>query len=134
MSAFCKLRLIMKWHERMLYFRNFPTGELVKAPKGFGKRYFTLTAIQAYSTTQTQSQRHSALYRHMTVSTPEQDAPLEDEESPEIAEELQKHPCHCNCHYGHRTRTRLRLYPLQFQDVPPYFFANSTISPPRKAD
>lgn len=101
----------------------------MKAPRGFGRRYFTLTAIQAYSTARTLERRHSALYRHVVIATERNEDPP-DEEEPELAELTPARPCHCNHHFGHRARTRLRLYPHPFEDMPLFRTANSTTSPP----
>jgi hypothetical protein len=76
-------------------------------PKGFGKRYFTLSSILAHAVA---PKLHSQITResvHQGVlfeeSGAEEDAPP-DEELTGLPCRLNDKPCHCNCYFNHLTR------------------------------
>jgi len=93
--------------------------------KGFGKNYFTLTAIQAYSSSMTLKAQVSALSALSKVSKKESDTV--DEDDPPTEELLEhtatittKTPCHCDCFFRHKTR----LATLLFHFIPRCRFYN----------
>jgi len=87
----------------------------MRAPRGFGKRYFSLTAILAYAVAPRLSAERSrfSVVRNFSFDDEEQ----EEEDPPPIAEsELcvlsqpsSSHPCHCNCFFRKRTLLLLKL-------------------------
>lgn len=110
----------------------------MRAPKGFGKRYFTLGAIQAHSATLTlQRCTISTLAHHRTVSVEnDEDAPP-DEDDPLTPEALQpalpggrRRACHCNLHFYRRTCKYLRIYNRPRRSVSPYRYTHATLAPP----
>lgn len=85
--------------------------------KGFGKRYFTLAAIQAYSTA---PKLHSiftsiknSINEKLKISSNKDD---EDELSCEIEQNLllcsltNNKPCHCDCFFKRKTALAVRLF------------------------
>ena len=106
----------------------------MRAPKGFGKNYFTLAAIQA-----------SVVQHHLSATAVRvNDAHLvhteweqEESENEELEEllctstfTLPTHAGHCNCYY-HRVTRNLILQNSQAKlTVKPYLYANSVTSPP----
>ena len=75
-------------------------------PKGFGKRYFTLTSILAHAVApklHSQTTRESA---HLTVNFDESSALDEDPPDEELTTLpclFNDKPCHCNCYYNRLT-------------------------------
>ena len=106
----------------------------MRAPKGFGKNYFTLAAIQA-----TVVQHHlsatsvSVRASHLIHADWEQEE-SEDEELEELlcnsSFSLPTHAGHCNCFYKRITRNRIRHNDRPKQHIQPYLYANSVTSPP----
>jgi len=79
--------------------------------RGFGKNYFTLSAILAHNVAhKLQAQVTSAqiLLRLSSQSETEEDnAPPEDLLDNSLTQEPK--PCHCNCYFKHKTRLTLLL-------------------------
>ena len=110
----------------------------MKAPKGFGKRSFSLALIQAYSGTARLRGRMEAFALHHRERTfaPEE----EEEEDPPLLEEAaspclqQGRPCHCNCFFLRRTRLTL-CRRIRFRRKPCnckfYSFRRTGTHPPR---
>lgn len=103
-------------------------------PKGFGKNYFTLAAIQA-SVVQHHLDATSVRIRasHLIINTLESDE-LEEEPLEALlltpATTLVKHAGHCNCYYHRVTRNLILQNPKAKHSVKPYLYANSVTSPP----
>jgi len=83
----------------------------MKRPKGFGKRYFSLSAIQAYAVA---PKLHAlavsqATYIHRNIQIEEE----EEDPPPELLEAttctLSQKPCHCNCYFRARAKLLLKL-------------------------
>ncbi len=76
-------------------------------PKGFGKRYFTLTSILAHAVAPklhsqiTRESAHQSMIFDESASF-EDDPP--DEELTQLPCLLNNKPCHCNCHFKQLTR------------------------------
>lgn len=107
----------------------------MRAPKGFGKNYFTLAAIQAtvvqhhLSATSVRIESEHLLhtgFEHEEGETEELEALLCTSTF-----SLPTHAGHCNCYYNRITRNRIRQNPRQKQRVEPYIYANSVTSPPQ---
>ena len=92
----------------------------MRSPKGFGRNYFTLAAIQAYSSSARSHALHTAARTHARrdglradddrESTPEEETPdlLLGEQQPEPS----RRPCHCNRFFRRRAcvaRRRVRF-------------------------
>jgi hypothetical protein len=84
----------------------------VRSPLGFGKKYFTLSAILAHSVQSTLesqiSRTHSLLQQHYG----EEESLLEEDPPTELLETaviLKPKPCHCNCFFKLKTRLALLL-------------------------
>jgi len=92
--------------------------------KGFGKNYFRLVAIQAYSSSLTLQSRISAFCAVERFSHKESE--IADEDDPPTLEILQAtpiittKPCHCNCFFNHKAR----LATLLFHFIPRCRFYN----------
>jgi hypothetical protein len=109
------------------------------APKGFGKRYFSLTAIQAYAGAVTLHRCAASTYaHHRRVSDEcEEESPVE-EDDPQTLETVQRvlpgggrrRSCHCNRFFHRRTCTTLRDHPRAKIPLSPYRYTHSTLSPP----
>jgi hypothetical protein len=89
----------------------------VKSPKGFGKRYFTLAAILAYSITprlRNLAVRFDFYLKKKFFDTDEEQE--ENEASPPFLQTLQPcsflkvHPCHCNCLFALKTKLAIALF------------------------
>ena len=111
----------------------------MKLLNGFGKKYFTLCSIQAYSVAPklhsviTSSKNH--LTTKLKISSNE-----EEEESPSLLQEsllscfLQnKKPCHCDCVFKRRTALAVALF--KFIPRCPYYdtffaFRRTGVHPP----
>lgn len=87
----------------------------MRKPKGFGKNYFSLTAIQATVTAVTIHSLTVATqilsFQHLSLEDTEDDpnTVLLDILTPStITSEPDQRPiprsCHCNCHFKHKTR------------------------------
>ncbi len=84
-------------------------------PKGFGKRYFTLTSILAHAVAPTlhaQTTRESAHVNMTFDESSELDEDPPDETLATLACLLNDKPCHCNCYFKHLTRLILHFLKL----------------------
>jgi len=107
----------------------------MRRPKGFGKNYFSLSAICAYSSA---SALHSLCTsfthasRNVSFETCEEEEPIEELELliQESSVQETSSSCHCNCYFKQRLYTLTQLFkfhPLTFF----IFNKNRTgISPP----
>ncbi len=106
----------------------------MRMPKGFGKNYFTLAAIQA-SVVQHHLSATSVRIASDHLIYPEFE---EKESEPEALEELlcsstfslPTHAGHCNCYYHRVTRNLILQNSKAKLTVKPYLYANSVTSPP----
>jgi ribosomal protein L9 len=109
-------------------------GDAMRAPKGFGKNYFTLAAIQA---TVVQHRLSATSVRVQASHRIHTDREQEESENEELDERLcsstfalPTHAGHCNCFYKRITRNRIRQNPKAKRLVQTYRYANSVTSPP----
>lgn len=82
----------------------------MKAPRGFGKRYFTLASIQAHSVAPAQNSLRVCLEAYAVALHRDRES---DEEPPEepldaLACFTSDKPCHCDCYFRRRTLLTLR--------------------------
>ncbi|MCJ7765428.1 MAG: hypothetical protein MUP09_05755 [Thiovulaceae bacterium] len=107
----------------------------MRRPKGFGKNYFTLAAIQA-TVVQHHLDATSVRVRasHLAVTGFEDEPDEEKDETQELLcsshPYLPSHAGHCNCFYNRITRNRIRRYNRPKLLVQTYRYANSVTSPP----
>ncbi|HHS92723.1 MAG TPA: hypothetical protein ENK82_05205 [Campylobacterales bacterium] len=108
----------------------------MKAPSGFGKRYFTHSAILAYSVFPVMSALETSARYYFSTHPIDLEA---EEEEPPPEEFLQTllsllgKPCHCNQFFQHKTR--LLLLFCHFIPRCPYYtthyaFRRSGVHPP----
>ena len=110
----------------------------MRSPKGFGKRYFTLASILAYSAEkklQSQTVKIASLFTQRLLS---EEDDLEENDLPSdlltSLRTLNAKPCHCNCYY--RLKTRIILKINHFIPRCPYYttwfaFRRTGVHPPR---
>ena len=106
----------------------------MRSPKGFGKNYFTLAAIQA---TVVQHRLDATSVRVQSAHLLHTDWQQEENEEEELDEllcsavfSLPSHAGHCNCFYNRITRNRIRQNPRPKRRIQPYIYSNSVASPP----
>lgn len=106
----------------------------MRRPKGFGRNYFTLAAIQA---TVVQHRLDATSVRVQASHLIHTDWQQEENEEEELDEllcssifSLPSHAGHCNCFYNRITRNRIRQYPRPKRHIQPYIYSNSVASPP----
>jgi len=110
----------------------------MKTPKGFGKNYFSLSAICAYScgvSLQAQCSSFTHISRNLSFET------LEEEDEPLLELEallLKSTPTpksstrHCNCFFKNLFCTLTQLFKLFPQTFVIFFKTHSGIAPPLK--
>ncbi len=83
----------------------------MRSPKGFGKNYFSLAAIQAYSSSACSHAVYTAARTHTRSygisADDESEAPPGEEICDLLLDEQPEpsgRPCHCNCFFRRRTR------------------------------
>ena len=106
----------------------------MRTPKGFGKNYFTLAAIQA---TVVQHHLSATSVRVNASHLIHADWEQEESESEELEEllcsstfALPSHAGHCNCFYKRITRNRIRHNNRPKLPNLIYLYTNSVTSPP----
>lgn len=106
----------------------------MSAPKGFGKHYFTLLAIQAYTAHTVEQQCSSRVHAYTLRMDDEHDETSEDEEADALlanaALTLPAHAGHCNCYYRRITRNRILENSQPKLYISTHKFSNSVSSPP----
>lgn len=108
----------------------------MRAPKGYGKHYFTLSAIQAFSgMAMLQRSQSRTVAHHRKVSDERDETETCEEDDPLLLETLaaalpggRRRSCHCNRHFQRRTCAVLRNHPRPKTTPTPY--RHSTLSPP----
>ena len=109
----------------------------MRKPKGFGKNYFTLAAIQA-----TVVQHHldatsvRVTTEHLSLSESEKEQSDEERYDALLlcsTPSLPVHAGHCNCYYNRITRNRIRLNNTPRLPNHTYLYTNSVTSPPSTA-
>jgi len=105
----------------------------MKLPRGFGKNYFSLSAITA---TVNQVTLSADATRTQTFHTPlsferSEEEILEELELEEICPlQLSLKPCHCNCYFKKFTKKTLKNHPRQNLHLNYHKTLNNSISPP----
>lgn len=111
----------------------------MKSPRGFGKNYFTFSAVLAYSVAQELQSQVSHAYSRLHKSIFEDEELLDECESPPDLVELPliitTKACHCSCLCSNITRLKLLLnhYIPRCPYYTTYFaFRRSGVHPPSK--
>ena len=118
-------------------------GGAMRAPKGFGKNYFSLAAIQAHASTTTLSQTSVRAHAHHLDDFKKADAQeeVDSPNEPLLATTLssiktssrlssQRRRCHCNIHFKHKTTSHIQRFNTPKLFIPPFKFSKASISPP----
>ncbi len=83
----------------------------MKAPKGYGKNYFTFASILAHSVAPKLQSRSVSMENHLYVSACEKEDDID--EPPGVSEDgpriVPVTPCHCDCYYRARTYLSLKI-------------------------
>ena len=106
----------------------------MRAPKGFGKNYFTLSAIQAYSSHVMVRQCEARVHAYSIKLSDECDNEEEEDDPAELlctpVLNIPVHAGHCNCYFHRITRNRIRQNPKPKLFISPYRLSDSVSSPP----
>lgn len=107
----------------------------MRRPKGFGKNYFSLSAICAYSSAavlHAQCTSFTQSSRNISFETlEEEDDPLEELELLQTSSFTSKtSSCHCNCYFKRLVYTLTQFLKFQIQTFFIYLNTRSGISPP----
>jgi len=107
----------------------------MKLPRGFGKNYFSLSAITA---TVNQITLHQEVSRVQNFHFQNGSIEKDEEELEELEEltlcqtqELSQNSCHCNCFFKSLTRKTLQLFTYEKKYDNYYILLNTDISPPK---
>jgi hypothetical protein len=112
----------------------------VKLLRGFGKNYFRLTAIQAYSSAQNLHAQLTTYSFFTHIQEGEKESECEEESPPDLEASLlplpllsNKKPCHCNAYFTHLSKLMVLLnhYIPRCPYYTTYFaFRRSGVHPP----
>ena len=105
----------------------------MKTPKGFGKNYFTLSAIQAYNARKLVQKCEARVYANSIQISEECDDEAEEELDDVLCSaqpDITAHAGHCNCYYKRITRNRILENPIPKLSITTHQFSNSVSSPP----
>ena len=109
----------------------------MKSPRGFGKNYFSLTAMLAYTAQNSLDAKVSSIYSSLSNKLLKQREELDEDDPPlEVLETIcltTERPCHCNCFYRLKTKLATLLY--HFIPRCPYYntyfaFRRTGVHPP----
>ena len=109
----------------------------MKSPKGFGKNYFTFSAILAYTVQNKLQSQVSSIYALLHNKTTKEDEELDENDPPydilETISILNTKPCHCN--YIFKLKTRMTLLLNHYVPRCPYYttyfaFRRTGVHPP----
>ena len=119
-------------------YENFQRRESMRSPKGFGKNYFTFSAVLAYNVAHRLQSQTSALSCFLQSKVSDEDDEIDENDPPSDALEtlcsLNAKPCHCNCFY--KLKTRLTLLLNHYIPRCPYYttyfaFRRTGVHPPQ---
>jgi len=106
----------------------------MRKPKGFGKNYFTLAAIQATTVQHHLSATSVRITSEHLMTTGYEQEESELQELDELllssTPSLPTHAGHCNCYYNRVTRNRIRHNNRPQLPNLTYRYTNSVTSPP----
>ncbi|MEA1918174.1 MAG: hypothetical protein U9N42_11690 [Campylobacterota bacterium] len=104
-------------------------------PKGFGKNYFSLASIQAYSSLSTLRKIEVKTKSHLTQNIFEEESSLEEDPPDELLDILQpalkQKPCSCNYYYKTRCTLHIKNHPIALNFIPIFQLYNTVSSPPK---
>jgi len=108
----------------------------MRRPKGFGKNYFSLSAICAYSSSvqlRAQCSAFTHASRNLSFETLEdEDIPLEELDLlvQESSLKTKSSSCHCNCFFKNRLYTLCQIFKFHIQTFFIFFKTRTGIAPP----
>jgi hypothetical protein len=106
----------------------------MKLPRGFGKNYFSLSAITATVNQVSLLEEFSRVTNFHTQHTlgEQEEDELEELDEPLLCQTLQfsLKSCHCNCFFKSLTFKVLKLFTFAKKTPTFYLFLNTSISPP----
>jgi len=107
----------------------------MKLPRGFGKNYFSLSAITATVNAVTLQRESVRVQKFHIFGSFECDDAEEIEECEELEaacliQQVSQKACHCNCFFLSKTKKSLKLFALAQQNLPRQYIHYSDISPP----
>ena len=107
----------------------------MKLPRGFGKNYFSLSAITATVNAVTLQSQATRMQKFHIFGSFECDDSEELEECQELeaacfTQQINQKACHCNCFFLSRTKKSLKLFVIPKHDIPKQSILYSDISPP----
>ena len=107
----------------------------MKLPRGFGKNYFSLSAITATVNQVSLAQECSRVQSFHTCYAlcEQEEEELEEFEELAICQigQLSSKACHCNCFFKSLTLKILKLFTSAKNYVDYHFSLNTSISPPK---
>jgi len=107
----------------------------MKLPRGFGKNYFSLSAITATVNQISLAQECSRVQSFHTCYAlcEQEEEELEELDMLEICQtqQLSSKSCHCNCFFQSLTCKVLKLFTSAKNYIDYYLSLNTSISPPR---
>jgi len=104
----------------------------MRTPKGFGKNYFTLAAIQATVSQVTMHSQTVMMQNTLHVNFNEEDS-LEEEPPEELLLApivINSKASHCSCHCSHYSRLIIKNQAIPNYDVAQFLRTDSVSSPP----
>ena len=105
----------------------------MKLPHGFGKNYFSLSAITATVNQVTLSQESTRVQNfHIKTEIYIEEKELEELEELPILSVVSVFlkPCHCNCFFKSLTFQILKIFISAKRYIDYYIFLNTSVSPP----
>ena len=101
----------------------------MKSPRGFGKNYFSFSAMLTYTVQNSLDAKVSSIYSLLSNRLLKQSEELDEDDPPlEVLEttcSATDRPCHCNCFYGLKTKLATLLYHF----IPRYPYYNEKLNP-----
>ena len=86
----------------------------MKSPRGFGKNYFSFTAVLAYSVQNSIDAKVSSIYSLLSNRLLKESEEVDEDDPPlELLETTcftTDKPCRCNCFYRHKTKLARLIY------------------------
>jgi len=106
----------------------------MKLPRGFGKNYFSLSAITATVNAISLKSEATRVHKFHIFGSFDSSDSSELEEDLELettcVEQLTTKACHCNCFFLNKTKKVLRSFCTPKQNLHFYAILNTDISPP----
>ncbi len=109
----------------------------MKLPRGFGKNYFSLSAITATVNAISLHQeisRVQSFHTKLSIEADEYEELEEDELALCQTQQLSSKACHCNCFFRSLTSKTLKIFSFFHIYLDYYISLNTAISPPTRVN